>query len=333
MTDDSEINATDLRTPDQGANRQMMTVIMATHNGAHTLATVLEAYARLRAPGCDWKLVIADNASTDDTPSILDRFRSQLPLTTLQVPTPGKNNALNAALEHREGDLVVLTDDDAVPAKNWLHAFRRAADTQNDYDIFGGAIAPRWERPPEPWVLEWVPHDMTYTLTPTGRTDGPLMPTQVGGPNMAVRSTVFDRGHRFDPQIGPKAGGTYAMGSETEFTVRMAQNGHAAWFVADAVVEHMIRSFQMDRQWVLSRAARYGRCIYRRDRQQEHDRVALMWGMPRWLIREAVAQAFSLLLAKVTADDRRIFEASWHLRYSLGYLAEARSDKDGHAGT
>jgi len=302
----------------------MLTVVMATHNGARTLPTVLDAYTRLEAPEGGWKLVVADNASTDTTPEILRFFCKTLPMTIVMVPELGKNFALNAALEFREGDLVVLTDDDAVPARGWLTALRRAANRHIDFDIFGGAIKPRWEHTPDSWILEWVPHDMTYTLTTAGRVDGPLPPTQVCGPNMAVRTSIFDDGHRFDALIGPKAGGTYTMGSETEFTLRMAQNGHASWFVADAEVEHMIRSFQMERLWVLSRASRYGRCIFRRDHQGMRDSVASIAGMPRWMLRDTFRRLVSLLFAKITQNDRRAFEEAWQLRYNWGYLAESR---------
>lgn len=310
----------------------MLTVIMASHNGARTLPTVLEAYQRIEAPPADWKLVVADNASTDDTPAILQRATGLLPLTTLRVSTPGKNHALNAALDHREGDLVVFTDDDAIPSPHWLRELRRAADLHPEFDVFGGAILPRWEREPEAWLLDWVPHDMTYTLTQKGRGDGPLAATQVGGLNMAVRAELFNSGHRFDPRIGPKSGGTYAMGSETEFTLRMAQHGHQAWFVSGAVVEHMIRAFQMERRWILARAIRYGRCICRRDRQRGLSPPADLWGMPRWMFRDVAARSVSLLGAKLAGNARRAFEEAWHLHYDWGYLSEARDARPGVTG-
>jgi glycosyltransferase involved in cell wall biosynthesis len=55
-----------------------------------------------------WKLVIVDNGSTD-------RTRDKLRLTYLFEFKRGKNAGLNTGLAHVEGDLIVLTDDDAVP--------------------------------------------------------------------------------------------------------------------------------------------------------------------------------------------------------------------------
>ena len=196
----------------------MLTVLLATYNGERTLPIVLEAYRHLDTPEGGWKLVIVDNGSTDGTPQILERFLALLPMTRLHVAEAGKNRALNAGLAVREGDVIVLTDDDAVPAPGWLQSLRRAADLNPAFDIFGGAIVPRWEHDPQRWVLDWVPHDVSYTVTPADAKAGPVPATQVWGPNMAARACLFDAGHVFDVHIGPQAGISYAMGSETEFT-------------------------------------------------------------------------------------------------------------------
>ena len=105
----------------------MLTVLLATHNGAGTLPRVLEAYQRLTPPMGGWRVVLVDNASTDDTPAILKDFASRLPLLALRTERRGKNVALNLGLEHVDGDLVVLTDDDAVPEAEWLVALSQAA--------------------------------------------------------------------------------------------------------------------------------------------------------------------------------------------------------------
>jgi L-malate glycosyltransferase len=60
----------------------MLTVMMATYNGASTLPLVLEAYLGLEAPAGGWNIVIADNGSTDGTRRHSGPFATRLPLTT-----------------------------------------------------------------------------------------------------------------------------------------------------------------------------------------------------------------------------------------------------------
>src|ERR1035438_1152686 len=178
----------------------MLTVLLATRNRAQLLRDVLEAYCHLEAPPAGWKLVVADNGSTDQTPQVIDSFRSRLPLHSVVEPKLGKNHALNAGLALIEGDLVVFTDDDAFPRTDWLIKLRKAADTHLAYSLFGGAIVARWEVPPPPWIV-WVKLPAVFTLTIPSQADGPVGPNIVYGPNMAIRARVFESGVRFDPSI------------------------------------------------------------------------------------------------------------------------------------
>src|SRR6185369_11540023 len=158
----------------------------------------------------------------------------RLPLTCMTERGRGKNRALNAALPFFAGELIVLTDDDVVPNRDWLVQLQRAANAHPEYSVFGGRILPLWLQEPAPWLLDLIPQGMTYALTPEDQMSGPIAGRNVWGPNMAVRAAVFAPGVRFDEAIGP-AEGTYIMGSETEFTTRLERMGHRCWHVRDAV--------------------------------------------------------------------------------------------------
>ena len=125
-----------------------MTVLFATHNGARTLPGVLDAYCRLIDPEGGWKLIVVDNASTDRSREIITSYLDRLPITYLYEGKLGKNAALNTAIAHIDGDLVVFTDDDVFPRPGWLVCMRSAADAHPSITIFGGVILPRWETPP-----------------------------------------------------------------------------------------------------------------------------------------------------------------------------------------
>ena len=178
----------------------MLTVLMATHNGAKTLPEVLSAYCKLDSPDGGWKLVIVDNGSTDSTKEIIASFASRLPLTYVFEPSLGKSTALNTGLRSITGDLVVMTDDDALARPDWLVQMRLAADAQPSFSIFGGAIVPHWEVPPPNWIL---PFWSVLTITDPAWEEGPTVVARVSGPNMGVRSNVIEAGYRFDASMGP----------------------------------------------------------------------------------------------------------------------------------
>src|SRR5882672_6685372 len=221
----------------------MLTVLFATRNRATLLKAVLESYCQLLPPASGWKIVVVDNGSTDSTSQVLASFAGRLPLQSAMEHKLGKNFALNTGLQLIEGDLAVFTDDDVFPSPHWLVQLRQAADTQVSYSIFTGVILPRWESPPPNWI-SWIGDPgPVYTLTDPSLAEGPVAAHLVFGPNMAVRSNIFESGIRFDCNIGP-SGTDYPMGSETELVVRLCRAGHKAWYTKSSPVEHFIRKEQ-----------------------------------------------------------------------------------------
>lgn len=300
----------------------MLSVLMATHDGASTLPEVLDAYCRLVAPVGGWHCVIVDNGSADSTKDIIESYLERLPLTYVFESVQGKNAALNTGLAMVKGDLVIFTDDDAIPHPDWLCEMRSAADANPSFSIFGGAIIPRWELQPEPWLTSWVQLGPVFSLTdPTWR-EGPVPPYFVFGPNMAIRASVFEAGYRYDTTIGPRPG-QYAMGSESELTSRLSKAGFTAWFCKKALVEHIIRRLQMERRWILRRGIRYGRGKYRWSIQQENVGRKKLFGVPGYLLRELVKKALIVARAKFSGDDAEFFECRWVFNYLLGQAIEA----------
>jgi glycosyltransferase involved in cell wall biosynthesis len=236
----------------------MLTTVFATRNRAASLPRVLDALADLQAPPGGWKLIIVDNGSTDSTLEVVQGYASRLPVLLLHCPSPGKNRALNTALPHLEGDLVVFTDDDVLPDADWLIRLRAAAEAHPEAMLFGGTVLPDWPAPVPDWLSEQAV-EFSVLYAKNARPSGPCRPIDIYGPNMAVRRIIFEAGTRFAEHVGPDATNPlYAMGSETELLRRLEAQGHRGWFEASARVGHIIRPEQMQERWILERAYRYG---------------------------------------------------------------------------
>jgi L-malate glycosyltransferase len=300
----------------------MLTVVMPTHNGAKTLPEVLTAFGHLESPKGGWKLVVVDNGSTDRTREIVESFATRLPLTYVYEPILGKSAALNTGLLSAAGDLVVFTDDDVLPRSDWLVQLRAAADSQPAFSLFGGSIIPHWESPPEDWLLKWK--GSILAITDPAWEEGPIAPTLLFGPNMAVRSEVLQAGYRFDASLGP-AGQSYRMGEDTDFVQRVGLAGFRAWHCKRAVVAHMIRKSQMNKQWILRRAYPFGRASYVREFRESPTFPSLLLGMPRYMFREILTQAIRLGRARLNREADTVFRERWQLQYLVGRLVEGRS--------
>jgi glycosyltransferase involved in cell wall biosynthesis len=300
----------------------VLTVLLATKNRAPILREVLASYCALRPPDSGWELVVVDNGSTDNTPEVLAAFSQRLPLHSVREPKAGKNSALNTGLKLVAGDLVVLTDDDAFPAPDWLVQLRAAANQQPGYSMFGGAVIPRWEVPPPEWV-HWIAMGPVFTLTDPSLPEGPMEPCDIFGPNMAVRNSVFQAGARFDTAIGP-SGSSYAMGSETELVLRLGRQGHKACYVKSAVVEHYVRKEQFETRWVLNRGIRFGRGQYRLFGRDQNAGAIAWRGVPLHLYRRAAKQAALVVFSRTFGREESEFRARWRWSVFRGQIAEAR---------
>jgi glycosyltransferase involved in cell wall biosynthesis len=293
-----------------------LTILFATHNGAKTLPRMLEALEHLELPGNRVKIVAVDNASTDGSADLIKARSRKLRITLLSEARRGKNIALNKGLSEIEGDLVVLTDDDIVPRRDWLISIRRIAEEQPSYDIFGGAIYPLWEQIPEEWVLRNVPKAWFGW---TEFSEGPVSPLCIWGGNMAVRSQVFSE-HRFSEEIGPDGTLNYAAGSEIEFSSRAAKTGHMCWHSRHAAVGHIIRAYQLRPEWLLQRAYKHARGLRRISKYNNvEDR-----GVPGYVIRQLLKATFYLTRASLFGTFEDEFKAKLCLRTLQGDLAERR---------
>jgi L-malate glycosyltransferase len=300
----------------------MLTVLIASYNGAAILPVVLDSYCRLQSPNGGWKLVVVDNRSSDNTKEILISYSDRLPLIYCYEAKAGKNAALNTGLGFVEGDLIVLTDDDTLPQQDWLVLLRSAADLHPDFTIFGGPILPKWESKPEPWILSWVPAGPVYGLM-SPLEEGPMNPRKAFGGNMAVRRHIFTMGFRFDESIGPN-GTQYAQGSESELTRRLANENHRAWHCRNACVHHIIRSHQLQEEWILQRAIRYGRGQFRLALNGSPESRKNLKKIPVLLMIQLARQIFRVGFARCLTNRERLFKERWGLYFTFGKFIESR---------
>jgi glycosyltransferase involved in cell wall biosynthesis len=237
-----------------------LSVLFATRNGERVLDRTLRRYLELQAPAIGWELIVVDNGSTDGSATILDRYRSRLPLRVMTEPRAGKNRALNAGLGARRGELLVLTDDDAIPDFGFLVAWEMLLARHIEYDLLGGRIRPLFDVPPPAWLVG-SPEAYAMMFAERDLQEGEVIAGESYGPNMAVRGRVLDAGHRFDENIGPNADDAdYPMGSETEFCFRMERTtGARSWFARGPLVDHVVRPEQWSEEALVRRSFRGGR--------------------------------------------------------------------------
>jgi glycosyltransferase involved in cell wall biosynthesis len=238
-----------------------LTVLFATHDGARTLPRMLDALAAMRPPRRPWRIVAVDNASSDGSGEILAAAAERLPLQVLPCPRPGKMPALIAGARAVEGDLVVLTDDDVEPCPDWLAAYEDAADAHPEAGLFGGPITPTPIEAVGPWFAA-SQRQSAELFARTDVADGPVDPVaRIFGPNLMLRREHLRLLEIAGAALGPSFDRRtrYPMGCDTMLTALAQEQGVVARGVAAARVNHLVRGFQTELDFMLGRAVRHGR--------------------------------------------------------------------------
>jgi glycosyltransferase involved in cell wall biosynthesis len=295
-----------------------ITVLLATCRRDDTLRACLESLLRVDGRSFAWEALIVDNAGQQSTRELVESYRGQLNVRYLLETTPGKNNALNHALEDARGELFVFTDDDIVAEPSWLYEMWRGAARWPDHAVFAGRILPKWPGAKDPPFGVSDRHiRAAFVIADWGLEEGPIASARVWGPNMAVRAQVFSSGIRFNPAVGPR-GSNYVMGSETELTTRLENQGMGAVYLPRSVVWHQIRQEQLTVKWLHGRSYRAGRA----EAFSEYSvwSAPRVLGLPRFLLRQLAAVGIARILARLRSDREEMLKLGmtyWRLRGSL----------------
>ena len=231
-----------------------VTIIMPSRNGADTLPLCLDALAKVDRAGLDVEILLIDNASTDETPQLMQRFADSHGAKVLSVDTPGKSYALNHGIDEAQGALIVFLDDDTIPCRDILHAYREASTTYPECNVFIGRVTPFWLGEPPEWLETIVAQGLTLGGTPETLTDDSVDPRNLKGANFAARlaaarETKFDTG-KANWGVGKNRQG----GEDTDFALRATDNGRRELhYVRQASAGHIIQPHEMKLKAILSR--------------------------------------------------------------------------------
>ena len=237
-----------------------VTILLPTFNRAEPLRETLSGLASVDYTGIDCEIVVIDNNSTDATPDVVKTFRDRLPVLYLRETRVGKNMALNKALrECALKDLVLFTDDDVTPDRNWLQQVVEISERWPEIGVFGGRIDVSWPGEKPDWAeAEWI-RAFGYSAHDLGdreaRYEGLACPF---GPNFWVRKQVLSAVPAFDEDLGPRPTNRL-MGGETAFLLRLKTRGFNALYSPFARVQHRIAAQECRIPALRRRGYRFGR--------------------------------------------------------------------------
>lgn len=310
-----------------------ISVIIATYNRAKMLRETLENMVAVDREGLSVQWVVIDNGSGDGTAEVVRSFADRLPIRYLLQTRPGKNCALNLALDTvKLGRVVVFTDDDVLPEAGWLKAIQASADDWPEISVFGGGINPVWPVRQAPfWVKDpfiagvfygWLDLGREERLFPQGR--------YPAGANLWVRREVFADGLRYDETFGPHHY-EYFSASESSLLDQLARKGHDILYVPSAMIGHCIRQDQLSMDYLRQRTWQCGRTGPRMNGlslRHCHQRWPGLWRVLRWGSLARYALKYGLLRCSPFRQHRvtGVVKGLWGVADNLEQLRIAREE-------
>lgn len=303
-----------------------LSILICTHNRAELLARALVSLnAAERPAGWDIRILVAANACSDDTHTLLDGYQgnppgdARLPLSWFAEATPGKSHALNSSLPRLTDDLTAFVDDDHRVDPTYLVAIARAAEAHPEAGLFCGRILPDWTGVEPAWVHDQGPYRI-YPL-PVPRFDlgdAPLAVTPElaipGGGNLLVRSEWFTRVGPFSTDLGP-TGHDLGGSEDMDWVLRALGLGAALRYSPEIIQHHYVDHARLTLSYIVRKAYKRTATTVMLDPKLPPG------GPPRYLYRKLGGYAWSTLTALNPA--RR--------RFSLVRLAATLGELSGYA--
>lgn len=219
-----------------------VSVVMCTWNNARRLGVTLEAIGSCRIPsGLEWELVLVNNNCTDDTAAVVRRYFDRLPLVYVDEPRQGLSYARNTGVQCAKGDLVIFTDDDVTPCRDWIATYWAAFRARPHGFYFGGRLTPDYETvPPEPDLYPFA--SLPVTGLDWGASARLLEPHErFLGANWACPADALRLVGDFDVRLGLDASlGRRRVGEEWDLMERLRARDIRPWYLPDSVVAHFV---------------------------------------------------------------------------------------------
>ncbi len=113
-------------------------IIIPVYNRARLTRKCLETLFAI-STACSFEVVVVDDASTDETPAMLNEFADKVRVVT-HAQNAGFATACNDGAGAATGEYIVLLNNDTKPLAGWLDALMNYADTHPAAAIVGSKL-------------------------------------------------------------------------------------------------------------------------------------------------------------------------------------------------
>lgn len=250
-----------------------ISVVVCTYNREDLLPGALTSLCEQTLASSEYEILVVDNASTDDTKSIVQSFIAKFPEHSIRYIYEGRAglaHARNIALDQAVGIYISYLDDDARAEPDWLKMTAEfIAGTQQSIHCLGGPILPFYTDIKPIWFRD------DYETFSWGVEPRMLrMGESFYGSNMIWRKSMLQSLGGFDSQYGVKSE-LLSVGEEVASFRKLWQTEEQPWllYLPFLMVRHWVPAYKMSVRYRLKRSFVLGQSYVQLGRHREVNRI------------------------------------------------------------
>ena len=216
----------------------LITAIICTRNRARLLDLCLRSLQRQTAPREQYEVLVIDNGSSDDTPSVCAAHASS-GVRYIVEPVAGLSRARNTGWREAKAPIVGYLDDDAQALEGWMAGALAVFQNVHPAPAWaGGPIDLDWQSPPP----EWLDASLQGCLGILNLGDSPRWMSsqeQLVGCNSVFPRALLEEMGGFDERLG-RVNNLLLSGEETQLQKRIEARGGRLYYHPDIRIRHHV---------------------------------------------------------------------------------------------
>ena len=296
-----------------------ITAIVCVYNREDTLPQCMDALSRQSLPEADYEVIVVNNNSSDRSPEIAAEFaRKFANIQVVHEEKQGLAAARNCGIRAARSTIAAFTDDDAIPADDWLERLlARFNELGDQFVAVGGELEPVWDGEQPDWLTgNFLLHPLSVSLGWSQYARELTDSEWLVEANSAYRIDLVLKYGGFPEHLGRI--GNNLLSGENAVNSLFLRDGYRFFFDPEIRVQHQISKSRMTKDWFRRRFFWQGVTTFLVNKYLQSQRCNVSPFMDVMLPMDELSWGYVL-----GVEDSENFNASLHKLYGIGYALAA----------
>ena len=227
--------------------KMKLSVVVCSYNREKYIGGALQKLCDQNYVGDDYEIIIVDNNSSDNTPTICSQIIEKNPSKHIKYVTENKQGltfARNRGIKESRGDLISFIDDDGLCDSSYVQEIVLAFEKNPKAKAIGGKVIPVFPECESPkWQTKYI--DGILSKIDLGEKVIPFKKKYPVGCNMVFRKTVFQEVGGFNEKLVLRS-------DEKDLFIRLKKEGAIILYIPTIRVEHVMSKTRVSKQGVIT---------------------------------------------------------------------------------